>query len=149
MSQAGEFARELVQHNNVLIQDEDGNWGLGHLQYQEYLAALEAKENPKINLASYIESGWWSAVLSMYAERTSDISHLILQAHYQYGDKVEGLQRREDILYKLADLLPLAPNTEGGAKGIVEKGVDTLDAIGNSFSQYSSDAILRGKGRPK
>ena len=149
IAQAEEFARELVQHNNVLIQDEDGNWGLGHLQYQEYLAALEAKENPKINLANYIEGGWWSAVLQMYAEMTSDISLLILNAHYQYGDKVEGLQRREDILYKLSALLPLAPNTEESAKAIVEKGVDTLEAIGDSFSRYSSDAILQGKGRPR
>lgn len=146
--EAEAFAQELVQHNNVLIQHEDGNWGLGHLQYQEYLSALEAKENPRINLAHFIENGWWSSVIKMYSEMTRDISTLILNSYYVYGSKVEGLTGREDILFKLDSLLPLSPNTEEKAKGLIERDIDMINAVESSFVKYSDDEILHGKGRP-
>lgn len=142
------FTRELVQHNNVLIQHEDGNWGLGHLQYQEYLAALEARENHRANLANFIESGWWWSVIKMYAEMTRDISTLIYNTYYQYGNKVEGLTTREDILDRLNSLLHLAPNTEEKASGLVQREVDMINAVRDSFDKYYDDEILHGKGRP-
>lgn len=142
------FARELVQHNNVLIQHEDGNWGLGHLQYQEYLAALETKENPRINLAHFIESGWWLSVVRMYAEMTRDITDLIVNTYYQYGSKQDGLTTNETILFRLNSLLPLAPNTDDKAKGLIARDIDVLTAIEQSFAKYSDDEILRGKKPP-
>ncbi len=76
-NQAERLVRELsVDHNNVLFQDPLGNWSLGHLQYQEYLAALEAKENPRIDLSARLSKGWWANVLRFYAEMTRDITGL-------------------------------------------------------------------------
>lgn len=148
-NEADQFAKELVQNNNVLVQHEDGNWGLGHLQYQEYLAALEAKENPRINLADFVGSGWWVAVLRMYAEMTRDITNLIVNTYYAFGRKAEGLTGNEEILYRLNSLLRFAPNTEKEASGLIARDVDMLAALQQSFSNYSDDQILEGRGRPR
>jgi hypothetical protein len=148
-SDAERFAQELVQNNNVLIQHEDGNWGLGHLQYQEYLAALEAKENPRIDLSEYVDSGWWASVLRMYAEMTRDITNLIVSTYRKYASKTEGLTAHENVLHHLNSLLTLAPNTEKEASGLVERDLDLLSAVQHSFSRYADDEILIGKGRPR
>jgi hypothetical protein len=85
----------------------------------------------------------------MYAEMTRDISTLIYSAYYQYGNKVEGLSAREDILEKLNSLLPLAPNTEEKASGLIQRELDMLEAVRDSFDKYYDDEILHGKGRLK
>ena len=128
---AEHFAQELVDHNNVLLQHDDGNWGLVHLQYQEYLAALEAKENPRRHLASVLDDGWWAGVLEMYAQMTTDVSQLIYDA---IAKRV--FRRNVQALYYL---LQLAPNTEQKAKayllhewetgGMVQNHVDSVTQI--------------------
>jgi len=103
------FVQELVENNNVLLQDAYGNWGLGHLQYQEFLAALEAKENPLINLASRLGNGWWANVLRFYAEMTRDITALAESA-LRLADGL-GSDQEQAMISQLADLLQSAPNT--------------------------------------
>lgn len=127
---AERFANELIQHNNVLFQEPNGEWGLGHLQYQEYLAALEAKENPRCRLATFLGNGWWSNVIRMYAQMTRDVSALVYDSIRR-----RALRRNLSTLY---EVLQLAPNTEEKARGYVEKEWD----IGHIEGPYT-DPVLR------
>lgn len=103
--QADLFLTELIQNNNVLIEAGNGLWGLGHLQYQEHLVALEARENPRAALGAHLGEGWWFNSLVMYAEITRDISDLI-----QY--RIDSGRASYYAENTLAALLALAPNTE-------------------------------------
>ncbi len=143
-TEAEDFAVEIVQNNNMLFQDADDKWGLAHLQYQEYLSALEAKENPRIRLTNFLGDGWWSSVIRMYAEMTRDISYLIYDC-----DNKKHLNNEEELLLVLRDLLSLAPNTEDKAKQIIEKECEIMNAVRHSFSRYSDADILFGKGKPR
>jgi hypothetical protein len=144
---AKEFARELVNHNNLLHKDPAGNWGLGHLQYQEHLAALEARENPAVNLASFIFDGWWRSVLAMYAGMTGDIAPLISKVYE--GHEGEGFSDKPKILQVLRQLIKLAPNTGSEAKHRVEKDWEIYTSVKQSFDQVPDEWIVRGIGKPK
>jgi hypothetical protein len=137
------FLRELLNNNDMLFKDEYGNWGLGHLQYQEYLVALEAKENPRVSLAPYLEDSWWADTLKMYARMTLDIAPIIYDC--------VGTRRILDgeFLQILWDLLEQAPNTEARARGFLERAKDQEVAVERSFAQYSDEDILSGYGRPR
>ena len=134
-TQAEDFARELIRHNSMLFQDLEGSWGLGHLQYQEYLTALELKENPRTGLAEYLGRGWWMSVIKMYAQTTRDIGRLIHDANKEYKDKVDGLRTDMELLEELSRLLKLAPNTEPEARGIVEPEWEMIEALEDSFDK--------------
>lgn len=142
---AEEFIRELVQHNNMLLQDASGSWGLGHLQYQEFLAALEAKENPNCSLADFVVAGWWTDVLRMYAELTRDISKLI----YDVTKRGVRLEDHPDLLRNLYGLLALAPNTERRARTIVDKAWEIHTVVEKSFEAVTDDMLLSGRGKPR
>jgi len=144
---AENFVSELVQNNNVLLQDQNGKWGLGHLQYQEYLTALEAKDNPRVQLAKYLKHGWWSSVLEMYADMTRDIT--VLVEHTIKSDTSAKLQEDVILLEQLADLLQRAPNTEQDAKAFVWKAIEMFNSVDRSFQQYDDNDLLRGVGRPR
>jgi hypothetical protein len=141
------FARELVNHNNLLHKDSKGNWGLGHLQYQEHLAALEATENPAINLAEYIFDGWWRSVLMMYAEMTRDIAPLISKVYD--GHEGEGYSGKPKILQALRNLIDLAPNTDSNARQRVERDWEIYVEIKKSFRHLPDELVVKGLGKPK
>ncbi len=141
------FARELVNHNNLLHKNPGGDWGLGHLQYQEHLAALEARENPAINLADFIFDGWWRSVLAMYAEMTGDIAPLISKV-YQ-GHEGEGFSDKPKVLSVLRQLIHLAPNTGSDARYRVEKDCEIYASVKHSFARLSDESVVRGRGKPK
>jgi len=144
-SAAEEFARELVNHNNMVLRHEDGLWGLGHLQFQEYLAAMEAKENPQVELAKFIELGWWSAVIKMYAEMTRDISKLIYDLRRQTSNLGHGIGDNERMLSSIEALLALAPNTEERARAVVEKERDIREAVAESFAVPLRKEVISGE----
>ena len=144
LTEARSFVEELIQHNNMLFQESDGTWGLGHLQYQEFLTALEAKENPRIQLSQYLRDGWWWSVLKMYAELTRDISGLIHDAR----KSSPSFHDDQGLLGRLHELLELAPNTESEARVQVEGAFEITSVIDRSYDMYSDDDILAGKGRP-
>ena len=134
-TQAEDFAMELDRHNGMLFQDLEGSWGLGYLQYQEYLTALEPKENPRTSPAKYMREGWWTSVIKMYAPTTRDIGPLIHDVYKEYRDKVDGLRTDMELLEQLSLLLNLAPNTEPEARAIVEGEWEIFEAIEESFDK--------------
>jgi NACHT domain len=146
-AKAEAFALELVNHNNLLHQDSEGNWGLGHLRYQEHLVAVEARENQEISLANFIFDGWWSGVLTIYASMARDISSLVSRIYEARGG--EGLTDKPESLSALRDLVKLAPNTNAAAKHRVENDWEIYTSVKESFDSLSDDSILRGEGKPR
>ncbi|HXW55537.1 MAG TPA: NACHT domain-containing protein [Candidatus Cybelea sp.] len=146
-TEAEAFALELVNHNNLLSQDAAGEWGLGHLRFQEHLAAVEARENPNISLADFIDSGWWTEVLTIYADITRDISPMISKVYKARGG--EGLSNDPEVLLALLDLLKLAPNTDRKERYRIEKDWEIYTSVEKSFKNVSDTTILRGKGKPR
>lgn len=145
---AESLINEMIQNNNVLFQNEDGQWAFGHLQYQEYLTALEVKENPEILLSEYILDGWWESVIKLYAVITRDITKLITDAYNKYN-KTKTLIDEDGVLStKLYHLLLLAPNTSNKAKGRVYSELNLYKAVHESFTTLTDTDILLGKGRP-
>ena len=146
-NEAEEFVMELLKNNNVLFLDSYGQWSLGHLRYQEYLAALEARENQKINLAEQVGDGWWSSVVDMYAEMTTDITDI---AEYIVENlDSRGLQNDPVLLQRLSELISKAPNTESKVKNIINREFEFYNATRESFSQYSDSDVLHGRRRPR
>lgn len=69
---------ELHDPCNVLVpMTEDGQFGFGHLRYQEYLTASEMCINRGIDLISKLSSIWWRPVLVFFAKMTDDVEHVI------------------------------------------------------------------------
>lgn len=70
--------QELVDPCNVLIpMTSDGDFGFGHLRYQEYLSATELCANRGIDLASLLASPWWRSVLVLFSKMTDDVNYII------------------------------------------------------------------------
>jgi hypothetical protein len=129
------FINEIIKINNLLFQDKDGAWNLGHLQFQEYLAAVEAKDNHDIDLGLYLDDGWWDLVIQFYAAITRDISSLILRSYKFHGDCLSG---NVLILSRLLMLVKLAPNTNRKLRGVIEREAELIDSINKSNPSTAS-----------
>lgn len=106
------FVNELINNNNMLFKNDLDEWGFGHLQYQEYLAALELKENPNINKVPLLNNGWWYKVLENYAFMTRDISALI-------EDTRNSNYEIDKYVFNIFRLLTKAPNTDKALKNYI------------------------------
>jgi hypothetical protein len=144
--QANAFLIELIRNNNVIFPEINNKWSFGHLQYQEYLAALELKGNRRIKLQNYLGSGWWSNVLLMYADMTRDITHIFDSLIEKYGPT--WLTGHPEIATQLYDLLQAAPNTDPSVQQTIQKEREFAVAVERSFEKYSDHEIITGKGRP-
>jgi Holliday junction resolvasome RuvABC endonuclease subunit len=69
--------RELHDPCNILEpMTAEGEFGFGHLRYQEHLAANELCANRGIDLVPLLYSPWWKSVLVLFARKTGDINHI-------------------------------------------------------------------------
>ena len=76
--------QELIDPCNILVpMTADGDFGFGHLRYQEYLSAAELVANRGIDLAPLLAAPWWRSVLVLFSKMTDEIAYII-----------------EDMLYK-------------------------------------------------
>lgn len=70
--------RELDDPCNILVpMTGDGDFGFGHLRFQEYLCARELCANRGIDLTTLLSSPWWKGVLVLFAQMTDDVSYMI------------------------------------------------------------------------
>jgi flagellar biosynthesis GTPase FlhF len=70
---------ELIDPCNVLVpMTTDGQFGFGHLRFQEYLAARELLNDRGRDLVSIMAEPWWHDVLLFYAELANSLDWLIL-----------------------------------------------------------------------
>ena len=72
---------------------EDGKWGFGHLQYQEYLTARELAENRAISILPFLQRNWWRGALVFFAKMNDSLDWLIEEASEAgiLGDTAESL----------------------------------------------------------
>ena len=110
--EATDFLKELVESNNAIFQNANGKWGLGHLQYQEYLAAVELAENRDLSVLDKVGNSWWSEILEMYAEITQDVGHVI--RHFRNSDRLRF------VLKDLMRMLKRAPHTNPSERKLLE-----------------------------
>lgn len=88
---------ELIDPCNVLIvMDDIGQVGFGHLRHQEYLVALEFNMNKDIDVIDYLSKYWWEGALVLYSQLADSINFIInhIKAngadfeHYQILEKI-------------------------------------------------------------
>jgi hypothetical protein len=81
--------KELDDPCNILVpMTSDGDFGFGHLRYQEYLCARELCANRGIDLAPLLSSPSWKGVLVLFARMTDDVSHVITDIVTRSGANV-------------------------------------------------------------
>lgn len=69
---------ELADPCNILMpMTEDGQFGFEHLQFQEYLAACELRNNRGIEIGPLMYNNWWRGPLVFFAQITDEIEFII------------------------------------------------------------------------
>lgn len=134
--EATDFLKELVESNNVILQDESGAWGFGHLQYQEYLAAIECGENRDLRVEEMVGNNWWNEVLEMYAEIMQDVGHII--RHFRKSNRFRFL------LPQLMRMLERAPHTNE----VERKAVEDESAVETSFEMMREIPLVSDESSP-
>lgn len=93
--------KELDDPCNVLVpMTADGDFGFGHLRYQEYLCARELCANRGIDLAPLLSSPWWKGVLILFARMTDDVSYVITDIVTKNGANIT--KYRDNLLAMIA-----------------------------------------------
>src|SRR5690606_3651602 len=76
LAQVGVY--ELIDPCNVLIpMSKDGQYGFGHLRYQEHLAAKEIINNRGIKIPPLLKNPWWKGVFTIFSKLSDEIDWLI------------------------------------------------------------------------
>jgi hypothetical protein len=76
---------ELERPCNVLVGDQEGFLGFGHLSYQEYLAADELYTSRQSDIVVHLADPWWRGALVLTAMKTDDIAVVIQERVLQSG----------------------------------------------------------------
>lgn len=77
---------ELQYANSLVFQEGGTEYSLGHLSFQEFLAAEAAVYGAhQKQLVEYFTDPWWSQVISFYAGKCGDIEDLIAGIHTKHG----------------------------------------------------------------
>lgn len=74
---------ELIDPCNILVpMNEMGEFGFGHLRYQEHLSATELSSNRSINVEIFLLNNWWHDTLMLFAQMIDSLDWLINQIGY-------------------------------------------------------------------
>ncbi len=69
---------ELIDPCNILIpMTINGEYGFGHLRFQEYLAATELVSNRGIDVNPLMKQSWWRDTLVLFSQLTDNIEFII------------------------------------------------------------------------
>lgn len=80
-----ELLWELRVCDGVIQSEGDGDYSLGHLSYQEFLAAHEIMRSSKFKmLVDRYFNSWWKNVMIFYAGLCSDISEFLEAIHRKH-----------------------------------------------------------------
>lgn|GEM_PF-3348750 len=103
-----QLVNDLVVGSGVLLEDPTGYFSLGHLTFQEHLAAEYLVEKISVERVSrLIGSDWWHEPLNFYASIKGDITDLI-------DHMMSGVDYMAQIR-QLAEMAAYAPYTSPGA----------------------------------
>jgi hypothetical protein len=80
------FFEELLVYNGVLRHEGGKYYSLGHLSFQEYLAALGVMYQQRINLLlEHVSEAWWRQVLVFYAGLTKQADRIVERLMDRHG----------------------------------------------------------------
>ncbi|WP_145235525.1 NACHT domain-containing protein [Urbifossiella limnaea] len=83
---------ELIDPCNILVpMTAAGEWGFGHLRYQEYLVAVELNSARSRRVGDHIGEPWWHDVYVLFAQLAGDLEWLITYLTAQ-GRLTRGLR---------------------------------------------------------
>ena len=73
---------ELIDPCNILVpMTEDGEFGFGHLRYQEHLAAKELLSNRGIKISPFLDQSWWHGTLILFSQMNTNLIWLFPEIH--------------------------------------------------------------------
>jgi len=106
---------ELVFPAEILIPNSNGEYGFGHLRFQEYLASVELSHKKSFSYSKLIKSAWWRDSIILYAQHSNDVDWIINDAqiagyvtkYKNLLDKVISFQT-EDTKEKLTTRINIA-----------------------------------------
>ena len=127
---------ELIDPCNILEPMTDtGEFGFGHLRYQEYLCALELCQNRGIDIGPLLTSVWWKSVLVLFSRMTDNISYII----------TDVMEKQQNITKCKDNLLAIISTRDKVEKryltGLIEEHVrlDALDSELKDFYDYDTN----------
>ena len=69
---------ELINPCNILVpMTDEGEFGFGHLKYQEHLAAREIDQHRGIRVAELLNQPWWKDTFLLYAKIADHLDWLL------------------------------------------------------------------------
>lgn len=120
---------ELERPCNVLVGDQEGFLGFGHLSYQEYLAADELYTSRQSDIVVHLADPWWRGALVLTAMKTDDIAVVIQERVLQSG--VVG--KAADTLAAMIEVCD--ENQRGLLRGLLkaQKRLDIIDGVDDDY----------------
>lgn len=128
-SEAKTALNELIDPCNILVpMSMDGQYGFGHLRYQEHLAALELMSNRSIDIEFLLTNQWWFDTLILFAQMNESIEWLVSKVNYRIS--IPEVKR---VVYKMLQTRPVdeQDRIRQHIKKIIEEGEELL--IYNDF----------------
>jgi hypothetical protein len=108
VEEATTAAEELIDPCNILVpMTETGEFGFGHLRFQEHLAARELNANRGIDIFQLLKSPWWKDCLIMFSRMVTSLSWLIKD---EAVDKDPGYD--SDIIEEMIEVRPKSEQRE-------------------------------------
>ncbi|OJZ08217.1 hypothetical protein [Sphingobacterium sp. 40-24] len=96
---------ELIDPCNILIpMEKNGQYGFGHLRYQEHLAAKEILGNRSIKIQPLLKNQWWKGVFTIFSKLNDNIEWLIKDLGQQ-----NLVNKNQEILF---EIIAARPNHE-------------------------------------
>ncbi|MCS4162941.1 NACHT domain-containing NTPase [Sphingobacterium sp. BIGb0116] len=100
--QASMAVQELIDPCNILIpMTKNGQYGFGHLRYQEHLAAKEILSNRSIKLQILLKNQWWKGAFTIFSKLNDTIDWFIKEL-----GKYELVTKNQDILCEIIAARP-------------------------------------------
>jgi hypothetical protein len=122
--------KELHDPCNMLVpMTEDGQFGFGHLRYQEYLAATELCGNRGIELIPRLNSVWWRPVLVLFARMTDDVEHVI-------SNVIENLDKLGQTEETLMAMISVRPANERAQLSYILTANSRLDSLNDELQDF-------------
>lgn len=95
--EAENVLNEIVKRNALIKEISIDNYEFIHLSFQEYLAALELREQKNFKLLlKHLNEPWWIEVIQLFGGFDRDATELIQQIHNK--EKID-INFKEDIFY--------------------------------------------------
>jgi len=75
---AEKAVRELFDPCNILVpMTSDGDWGFGHLRFQEYFVACALEKHRGLKLAPLAKIPWWRGALTLFAQKVPNLDSVV------------------------------------------------------------------------